>query len=111
MLCCVGLLAGAAAGQYLGGPWTSIAPIAGFGIGLAADMKPGTCFHKKEHRRDADLGTVKGMDPVCGMAVDEGTVQHRLEHLGTSYYFCTPGCKSSFQADPEKYIGKMRQAA
>ena len=39
MLCCVGLIGGAAVGQSLGGPWTYIAPAAGFGIGLVADMK------------------------------------------------------------------------
>ncbi len=39
MLCCVGLIGGAVVGQSLGGPWTFIAPAAGFGIGLVADMK------------------------------------------------------------------------
>ena len=39
MLCCVGLIGGMAVGQSLGGPWTYIAPAAGFGIGLVADMK------------------------------------------------------------------------
>lgn len=39
MLCCVGLIGGSVVGQYLGGPWTLIAPAAGFGIGLVADMK------------------------------------------------------------------------
>lgn len=39
MLCCVGLIGGAAVGQAMGGPWTWIGPAAGFGIGLVADMK------------------------------------------------------------------------
>ncbi len=39
MFCCVGIVGGAAVGQALGGPWTVIAPAAGFGIGLVADMK------------------------------------------------------------------------
>lgn len=39
MLCCVGLIGGLAVGQALGGPWTVIAPAAGFAIGLMADMK------------------------------------------------------------------------
>jgi len=39
MMCCVGLMGGAAVGQALGGPWTWIGPAAGFGIGLVADMK------------------------------------------------------------------------
>lgn len=39
MLCCVGLIGGAAVGQAMGGPWTWIGPAAGFGIGLVADMR------------------------------------------------------------------------
>ena len=39
MLCCVGIMGGVVVGQALGGPWTVIAPAAGFGIGLVADMK------------------------------------------------------------------------
>ena len=39
MLCCVGLLGGLSVGQTLGGPWTVVAPAAGFGLGLIGDMK------------------------------------------------------------------------
>ncbi len=39
MLCCVGLFGGIYVGQQLGGPWTVIAPAAGFGLGLMGDMK------------------------------------------------------------------------
>jgi len=53
MLCCVGLIGGMAVGQYLGGPWTVIAPAAGFGIGLVADMKFMKGFHKKGDQHTA----------------------------------------------------------
>ncbi len=46
MLCCVGLVGGVYIGQYLGGPWTVIAPAAGFGVGLVGDMK----FMHKMHK-------------------------------------------------------------
>lgn len=52
MLCCVGLFGGLAVGQSLGGPWTVIAPAAGFGIGLVADMKLMKGMHKKETSHD-----------------------------------------------------------
>ena len=45
MLCCVGLFGGIYVGQQLGGPWTVIAPAAGFGLGLLGDMK----FMRKMH--------------------------------------------------------------
>lgn len=38
MLCCLGLVAGFAAGTALGGPWVFIAPVAGFGLGLIGDL-------------------------------------------------------------------------
>ena len=44
------------------------------------------------------------IDPVCKMEVDEGTAQWTSEYLGTTYYFCAPGCKASFDKDPEKYL-------
>ena len=43
-------------------------------------------------------------DPVCGMEVDEGTAEHRIEHRGKTYYFCAQGCKNAFEANPEKYV-------
>ena len=61
MLCCLGLVAGFAVGAALGGPWTFLAPIAGFGLGLMGDLtlnrhglhrvhkKTEQQFHVKEH--------------------------------------------------------------
>lgn len=40
------LFVGSVGGQYLGGPWTVIAPAAGFGVGLVGDMK----FMHKMHK-------------------------------------------------------------
>jgi YHS domain-containing protein len=44
------------------------------------------------------------IDPVCGMEVDEKTAQWKSEYKGTTYYFCSSGCKGSFDKDPEKYL-------
>lgn len=45
-------------------------------------------------------------DPVCGMDVDEKTTTLKSEYKGQTYYFCSPGCKRSFDKDPEKYVGR-----
>ena len=45
-------------------------------------------------------------DPVCGMDVDEKTAAGKSEYKGQTYYFCSIGCKKSFDKEPEKYIGK-----
>lgn len=43
-------------------------------------------------------------DPVCGMTVDPGKMQHHAEHLGRTYHFCSEGCRSKFLAEPDKYL-------
>ena len=40
------------------------------------------------------------IDPVCGMTVDERTAPASAVHEGTTYYFCAPGCKRTFEKDP-----------
>ena len=44
------------------------------------------------------------IDVVCGMEVDEATAEWTSEYKGVKYYFCAPGCKGSFDKDPEKYL-------
>src|SRR5471032_1783015 len=44
-------------------------------------------------------------DPVCGMTVNTATAEHRAEHAGESYFFCSAGCLSKFMAEPGKYVG------
>lgn len=43
-------------------------------------------------------------DPVCGMEVNEKSASAKSEHMGKTYYFCNPGCKRTFDANPAKYI-------
>jgi Cu+-exporting ATPase len=40
------------------------------------------------------------IDPVCGMTVDEQKAPATAVHEGTTYYFCAPGCKRTFEKDP-----------
>src|SRR2546426_6581644 len=44
------------------------------------------------------------IDPVCGMTVDEKTAPASAVHHGTTYYFCAPGCKRTFEKDPEAVL-------
>jgi len=43
-------------------------------------------------------------DVVCGMEIDPTTAAATSEYKGTIYYFCAAGCKTDFDADPEKYL-------
>ena len=44
------------------------------------------------------------IDPVCKMEVDPATAEWKTEYQAKAYYFCSPGCKRSFEKDPEKYL-------
>jgi len=46
----------------------------------------------------------KVKDVVCGMTVDSESAEYKSEHKGQIYYFCSAGCKRSFDQDPEKYV-------
>ncbi|BBK38129.1 copper-translocating P-type ATPase [Allostella sp. ATCC 35155] len=62
------------------------------------------------HAEAADAASSKATDPVCGMTVDPATAKHRIEHDGRPYFFCSAGCRTKFEADPERYL-KPRPAA
>jgi YHS domain-containing protein len=47
-------------------------------------------------------GTYK--DPVCGMDVTPETAAGKFEYQGVTYFFCSPGCRRSFEKDPGKYL-------
>lgn len=44
------------------------------------------------------------IDPVCKMKVDTETAQWKSEYKGKMYYFCAPGCKRTFEKDPEAIL-------
>src|SRR5437879_8429908 len=54
--------------------------------------------------RSAGREGVMAIDPVCGMTVDEKTAPATAVHNGTTYYFCAPGCKRTFEKDPEAVL-------
>ena len=49
------------------------------------------------------------IDPVCGMTVVKANAKATFDYKGTTYYFCSTGCKESFAKEPDKYI-KAQQA-
>jgi YHS domain-containing protein/uncharacterized membrane protein YraQ (UPF0718 family) len=49
-------------------------------------------------------------DPVCGMTVDRGTALTSEFH-GRTFYFCSPGCRDRFEADPERYVSTVAREA
>ena len=44
--------------------------------------------------------------PIMGGPINKDVF---TEYKGKKVYFCCPGCKSKFEADPEQYIAKLPQ--
>lgn len=42
-------------------------------------------------------------DPVCGMEQRVGDGTGRATYQGTTYYFCSDGCRRSFRKEPARY--------
>jgi YHS domain-containing protein len=53
-------------------------------------------------------GEIMAKDPVCGMDVDPKTAAGQSEYQGQTYYFCSIGCKKSFDKEPQKYVTAQR---
>ena len=53
----------------------------------------------------------RATDPVCGMTVDPASAKHRVDHDGTSYCFCSAGCRTKFMADPTRYLAPKAEPA
>ena len=64
--------------------------------------------HAHDHERENDAGT---KDPVCGMVVDPHTAEHRSQHAGRTWYFCSAHCRSEFDSDPDHYLSGEEKAA
>ena len=64
--------------------------------------KPSCCCTPSTQAND----THELIDPVCGMKVAPNP-DKKIEHNGTDYYFCSPGCLAKFQSDPAKYLQQL----
>lgn len=60
--------------------------------------------HGQHHDHQGHTGSAdKVRDPVCGMMVDPKTAVS-ADHEGKTYHFCCDGCRSTFVANPNKYL-------
>ena len=47
---------------------------------------------------------LEAVDPICGMTVVVEAAGDAVIFDGVSYYFCSSGCRSRFEADPARYV-------
>ena len=62
------------------------------------------------HSHAADHAAARVIDPVCGMTVDPATAKHRFAYKGQDYFFCSAGCRTKFEANPEKFLAPKSSA-
>ncbi|REC54627.1 heavy metal translocating P-type ATPase [Rhodosalinus sediminis] len=65
------------------------------------------------HHHDAPApGAKTATDPVCGMQVEMSEGARSREYGGETYWFCSEGCQTKFEADPYFYAsGNAEKAA
>jgi YHS domain-containing protein len=51
------------------------------------------------------------VDPVCGMTVVKANAKATFDYKGTTYYFCSTGCKDAFAKEPDKFLKKAQAEA
>ena len=64
--------------------------------------------HDDAHVHEGEAGAKH--DPVCDMWVDPAKAPGKSEHEGETIHFCSPGCKRAFDANPAKYMPKLKRA-
>jgi Cu+-exporting ATPase len=76
----------------------------------APATKSGCCGgaggHSHDHHHHHDAAGAGIVDPVCGMTVDPQTSKHRSDYRGNMYHFCSIGCRTKFEAAPQRYLEK-----
>jgi len=66
--------------------------------------------HQHDDHEHGALDDARAIDPVCGMKVDPAKTPHHAEHAGRTYHFCSAGCRTKFQADPQRYLTPRKAA-
>src|SRR5215204_6604364 len=73
-------------------------------ISVRAKLRPGL---REEPAAQPTARPEEAEDPVCGMTVEVAGARHVAGYSGRDYYFCCPGCKRKFEAEPEKYVSPI----
>ena len=73
-------------------------------VSLRAKLRPGL---RKDFAAEPGAQPGDAVDPVCGTTVEVAGARHVAGYEGRDYYFCCPGCKRKFEAEPERYVSPI----
>jgi uncharacterized protein len=68
----------------------------------ALEANPARYLQRDGRRAVARANEPEATDPVCGMTVDRHHALRR-RHRSQDYFFCSPGCRQTFEQDPDAY--------
>jgi xanthine dehydrogenase accessory factor len=74
----------------------------------AAEPQAGGATGARPATRPAARPAEQAVDRVCGMAVAVGSGTLSAEHDGSTYYFCSSGCRQAFEKNPAAYTKTLR---
>ncbi len=64
----------------------------------------------RAHARRPQPGAALVLDPVCGMTIDPASAAGKVEYAGDTFYFCSAGCRSTFEKDPARFAARAAAA-
>ena len=73
-------------------------------LNVLAILVLGIVYSLYKTKGSTEMENEFAQDVVCKMQVRISDAPAKAEHEGKMYYFCMPGCKESFLADPVKYL-------
>lgn len=94
-----GALAAAAIG-LLAGIWAAVRAYRRMSVGEELTL----IITRVIKRSTSTSSHAPAVDPVCKMQVDPATAAASLAYQDKTYYFCHPGCREAFAAEPAKYV-------
>ena len=71
--------------------------------GLIAQLRAAGALHV-EAATPAAAEAPTAVDPVCGMTVPADETSRPFAHGGVTYYFCSAGCRTTFERDPAAHL-------
>jgi len=76
-------------------------------VSILAELVRRRAAGELRHAGSAPIERVaEAIDPVCKMTVTADESGRPYVHDGVTYFFCCPGCRSAFEADPAQFLSQ-----
>ena len=73
-------------------------------VSILAEIVQFKATRPKAERPMLEAVQMEAKDPICGMTIDRTKARYKSEHQGSFFYFCSAGCKQTFDQAPQTYL-------